>query len=260
MNNIRGNPSDSRSGSTATDDVYLHFLLQSQGSDALYQYNLDRLNASGSSHTVNVPRRPSLDIRHGGPWRQEPDFGSSYEYLDIPGYRQLDNSQDNLNTAPSNLDHPLEFPRPLDVEIGPLSRSEKEKGYAVYNVSLLLLATAAVALTGLYASGAIRSILSVKLFSASSSYSLFVLRVLSEVCTIVLGALSVTVIGNLQWALASRLNGIDLIRFLSLDAGTGLWSLLQLLVVSRWKNKPSSFGRYVALILYFCCPPSSDKA
>ncbi|KAF2472238.1 uncharacterized protein BDR25DRAFT_203498, partial [Lindgomyces ingoldianus] len=80
------------------------------------------------------------------------------------------------------------------------------------------------------------------LFTTSSSQSLLVLRVLSEMCTVILYLLVLCIMEDLQWAFASRTNGVGLLGFLSLDAGTRVWGLLRLLCTRT--RSPSPHRRY----------------
>ncbi|KAK1593475.1 uncharacterized protein LY79DRAFT_514454 [Colletotrichum navitas] len=86
-----------------------------------------------------------------------------------------------------------------------------------------------------------------KFFVTSSKNSILILRVLTELCAITLAALVVVVVEDLQWALASRPDGVSLLHFVGLDSGTGVWGLLRLLATAEWKYKYSSLFRLLVI-------------
>ncbi|KAK1985985.1 hypothetical protein LZ30DRAFT_583051 [Colletotrichum cereale] len=84
-------------------------------------------------------------------------------------------------------------------------------------------------------------------FVMSSKNSILILRVLTELCAITFAALVVVVVEDLQWALASRPEGVSLLHFVGLDSGTGVWGLLRLLATAEWKQKYSSLFRLLVI-------------
>lgn len=62
-----------------------------------------------------------------------------------------------------------------------------------------------------------------------------------------MAALVVVVVEDLQWALASRPEGVSLLHFVGMDSGTGVWGLLRLLATADWKEKYSSLFRLIVI-------------
>uniref|UniRef100_L2FN73 Major facilitator superfamily transporter n=2 Tax=Colletotrichum gloeosporioides species complex TaxID=2707338 RepID=L2FN73_COLFN len=103
------------------------------------------------------------------------------------------------------------------------------------------------AATGLYSTGSAKALMKQSFFVASPQNSILLLRVLTELCAVVLAALVVVVVEDLQWALASRPGGVSLLHFVGLDSGTGVWGLLRLLATADWKEKYSSLFRLLVI-------------
>ncbi|GKT50503.1 uncharacterized protein ColSpa_10684 [Colletotrichum spaethianum] len=102
-------------------------------------------------------------------------------------------------------------------------------------------------LTTVYSTGSAKALMRLNFFVMSSKNSIFILRVLTELCAITLAALVVVVVEDLQWALASRPGGVSLLHFVGLDSGTGVWGLLRLLATAEWKYKYSSLFRLLVI-------------
>ncbi|KAJ5000292.1 hypothetical protein K4K48_002899 [Colletotrichum sp. SAR 10_66] len=113
--------------------------------------------------------------------------------------------------------------------------------------ALWLLGALMVTLTGLYSTGSAKALMKQSFFVASPQNSILLLRVLTELCAVVLAALVVVVVEDLQWALASRPGGVSLLHFVGLDSGTGVWGLLRLLATADWKEKYSSLFRLLVI-------------
>ncbi|KAJ0339631.1 hypothetical protein COL154_011307 [Colletotrichum chrysophilum] len=82
--------------------------------------------------------------------------------------------------------------------------------------ALWLLGALMVTLTGLYSTGSAKALMKQSFFVASPQNSILLLRVLTELCAVVLAALVVVVVEDLQWALASRPGGaisIEMVTF-----------------------------------------------
>jgi hypothetical protein len=75
----------------------------------------------------------------------------------------------------------------------------------------------------------------------SASNSILVLRILSEANTILLAVLASTALEYIQWTLTSRKFGSSLLAFLSLDSGTGVMKLFQLLMMRSWRHVDHKF-------------------
>jgi hypothetical protein len=75
----------------------------------------------------------------------------------------------------------------------------------------------------------------------SASNSILVLRILSEANTILLTVLASTALEYIQWTLTSRKFGASLLAFLSLDNGTGVMKLFQLLKMQSWRHIDHKF-------------------
>ncbi|KAF2663225.1 hypothetical protein BT63DRAFT_380240 [Microthyrium microscopicum] len=84
--------------------------------------------------------------------------------------------------------------------------------------------------------------------SSSPSNSLLALRIISEVSTILLWGLGVASLEDLQWALASRKDGMNIFQFLTLDMGTGIWGLMRLVIRSPFAYK----GLALLRIIFLC--------
>ncbi|KAF9869964.1 hypothetical protein CkaCkLH20_12573 [Colletotrichum karsti] len=116
-----------------------------------------------------------------------------------------------------------------------------------WTVGLWLLAALMVTLTTLYSTGSAKALMKQSFFVASASNSILVLRVMTELCAIIMAGLVVVCVEDLQWALASRPQGISLLHFVGLDSGTGVWGLLRLLATAEWRQKYSSLFRLLVI-------------
>ncbi|GME37931.1 hypothetical protein GTA08_BOTSDO10036 [Neofusicoccum parvum] len=128
---------------------------------------------------------------------------------------------------------------------------EESSRFGIWTLLLLLFAIIMVTLTALYSTGSAKSLMKGKIFTTSSSNAILLLRILTELCAVILAALVVVVVEDLQWALASRPGGVGLLHFVGLDSGTGVWGLLRLLATADWKQKYSSAFR---LLVIFSIP------
>jgi hypothetical protein len=114
---------------------------------------------------------------------------------------------------------------------------------STYTTILLILTSAIAIFTALYASGVVTGLLHIRFVRSDPSHSLLVLRILSEIATVLLWALALAVMQELQWALASRPQGVNLVQFVQLDLGTGFCGLLKLVKRSPWKYKGTGLIR-----------------
>lgn len=112
---------------------------------------------------------------------------------------------------------------------------------------LLLLTILVVMITALYANGSVKNLMQDKFFTNTSSNAILILRILTEICALLLTALIVLVVEDLQWALASRPQGVSLLHFVGLDAGTGIWGLIRLFATADWHEKYSSLLRLLVI-------------
>jgi hypothetical protein len=125
-----------------------------------------------------------------------------------------------------------------------LSASKKSTGGWLYPFVLTTFSIAAFIVTIIYASpGSVH--LTRRLFTASGSDSILVLRVLSEVQTLLLSASVARAFDSIQWSLVSRINGITLLSFLALDSGTGILSLFRLLRTPSWRGRSHIIWNFV---------------
>lgn len=120
---------------------------------------------------------------------------------------------------------------------------EKSSRFGWWTLVLLFLTVLMVTLTAVYSNGTAKSLMKDRFFTTSSANAIFILRILTECCALLLAALLLLVVEDLQWALASRPQGVSLLHFVGLDAGTGVWGLLRLLATAEWKHKFSSLFR-----------------
>lgn len=112
---------------------------------------------------------------------------------------------------------------------------------------LLLVTLMMVTITAMYANGSVKGLMQEKFFTSSSSNAILILRILTEACALLLAALVVLVIEDLQWALATRPQGVSLLHFVGLDGGTGVWGLIRLLITADWSEKYSSLFRLLVI-------------
>jgi hypothetical protein len=97
---------------------------------------------------------------------------------------------------------------------------------------LMLLTIALVILTCLQARGSILT-RNIETVNQSRSYSLLILRTVSELAGLSLSATVSSTLERIKWALVCRKHQdsrTGFVDFLVLDAGTGVWSLLSLLM------------------------------
>ncbi|KAK1455718.1 hypothetical protein CMEL01_04478 [Colletotrichum melonis] len=116
-----------------------------------------------------------------------------------------------------------------------------------WTLCLWLVGVLMLTLTAVYSTGSAKALMRQNFFVASPSNSILILRVMTELCALVLAALVVVVVEDLQWALASRPGGVSLLHFVGLDAGTGVWGLLRLLATAEWRQKYSSLFRLLVI-------------
>lgn len=128
-------------------------------------------------------------------------------------------------------------PRRLSVNL------ERSSRFGWWTLCLLIFAIIMITLTSIYSNGSAKALWRDKFFTTSSSNAIFSLRVMTEACALLLAALVVVVVEDLQWALASRPQGVGLLHFIGLDSGTGVWGLLRLLATADWRQKYSSLFR-----------------
>lgn len=130
--------------------------------------------------------------------------------------------------------------RPRRLSVMDLERSSR---FGWWTLCLLLITVLMVTLTAIYSNGSAKSLWQDKFFTTSSSNAILILRVMTEACALLLAGLIVVVVEDLQWALASRPEGVGLLHFIGLDSGTGVWGLLRLLATADWRQKYSSLFR-----------------
>lgn len=128
-------------------------------------------------------------------------------------------------------------PRRLSVNL------ERSSRFGWWTLCLLLVTVVMITLTATYSNGSAKNLWQDRIFTTSSSNAILILRVMTEACALLLAALVVVVVEDLQWALASRPQGVDLLHFIGLDSGTGVWGLLRLLATADWNQKYSSLFR-----------------
>lgn len=120
---------------------------------------------------------------------------------------------------------------------------EQSSRFGWWTLGLLFFTVLMITLTAIYSNGSAKNLWQDKFFTTSSSNAILILRIMTEACALLLGALVVVVVEDLQWALASRPQGVGLLHFVGLDAGTGVWGLLRLLATADWHQKYSSLFR-----------------
>lgn len=130
-------------------------------------------------------------------------------------------------------------PRRLSVNL------ERSSRFGWWTLCLFLITVIMVTLTAIYSDGSAKPLWRDKFFTTSSSNAILILRSMTEACALLLATLVVVVVEDLQWALASRPQGVGLLHFIGLDSGTGVWGLLRLLATADWKQKYSSLFRWV---------------
>lgn len=120
---------------------------------------------------------------------------------------------------------------------------EPSSRFGWWTLSLFLITVVMVTLTAIVSDGSSKSLWQDRFFTTSPSNAILILRIMTECCALLLGGLLVLVVEDLQWALASRPQGLGLLHFVGLDAGTGIWGLLRLLATADWHQKYSSLFR-----------------
>jgi hypothetical protein len=125
-----------------------------------------------------------------------------------------------------------------------LSASKKSTRDWLYPFALTTLSVAAFIVTMIYASPG-SAYLTRRLLTASGTDSILVLRVLSEIHTLLLSASVARAFDSIQWSLASRINGITLLSFLALDSGTGILSLFRLVGTPSWRGRSHMIWSFV---------------
>jgi hypothetical protein len=255
-----------------TDPIYSAFIHQVHGANELHRYRLSQSSTPFDSTDNNHdwPLRTTDNSEHAV--FGSPAEGDSFMHQQILGDELLSHGDDVSNTLPqgrftrraqrtseyledlvSHYLHPQRsFSFRTDEGLTPMSRKGKNqtiipKSRSFYNpftAILLLLTTGISIFTAIYASGTTTTLLNVHFFSSSSSHSLLTLRILSEAITVLLWTLSLAVMDQLQWSLASRRDGVSLIQFIQLDLGVSFWGLLRLITQSPWKYKGNSLTRY----------------
>ncbi|KAJ4390816.1 hypothetical protein N0V93_004414 [Gnomoniopsis smithogilvyi] len=201
--------------------------------------------------TEDFTEWPSIRIEEpasGPKYSEAPDSESRYNH-------------NFLRPPPSNRDSYF-GPPPTEQTGGngtpPLRRRSTKRMSAVIDLQessrfgwwtpgLLLATVVMVTITAMYANGSVKSLMQERFFTNSSSNAILVLRILTEACALLLAALVVLVVEDLQWALASRPQGVSLLHFVGLDAGTGMWGLIRLLLTADWSEKYSSLFRLLVI-------------
>jgi len=125
---------------------------------------------------------------------------------------------------------------------------------------LVLLTTALILLTALQANGSALT-RNIPLVSHSGSYSIFFLRIISELAGLSLAATLAVTLEQVKWAIVTIGSGNDLtessrasqlVEFLALDIGTTIPGLLRLLVspsISSLKARLWSLVRLITMIV-----------
>lgn len=131
-------------------------------------------------------------------------------------------------------------------ELRPRRRSvnlEQSSRFGWWTLGLFVLTVVMVTLTAIFSDGSAKSLWQDKFFTTSPSNAILILRIMTEACALLLGGLIMVVVEDLQWALASRPQGLGLLHFVGLDSGTGVWGLVRLLATADWSQKYSSLFR-----------------
>lgn len=232
------------SDASADDRLYLHFLRQTQGAEALHVYHMHRLSrphgdTRRSEEYLRPPQFEPIDLNEWSKHPAEVSSNTEVSFLYPPPspYSTLD--RDDLEPTEVEDENPLRSRRYS-------RRIEESSRFGIWTIILLLLAVIMVLLTALYSTGSAKSLMRGKIFTTSPSNAILLLRILTELCAVILAGLVVVVVEDLQWALASRPKGVSLLHFVGLDSGTGVWGLVRLLATAEWKQKYSSALRYVS--------------
>ncbi|KAG8166942.1 hypothetical protein KVR01_002631 [Diaporthe batatas] len=189
--------------------------------------------------TVTVEKIPSPDYNDVRPREPESQFKQNFLHPPTPSRESImgafsTDGRDNDDTISLRS-------RRLSVNMDQSSR------FGWWTLCLLLLALIMVVLAGLYSTGSAKLLMKDRFFTTSSANAILILRVLTEACALMMAALVVVVVEDLQWALASRPEGVSLLHFVGMDSGTGVWGLLRLLATADWKEKYSSLFRLIVI-------------
>lgn len=189
--------------------------------------------------TVTVEKVPSSNYNDVPTREPEPQFNQNFLHPPTPSRESIlgtlaTDGRDNDDTTSLRS-------RRLSVNMDESSR------FGWWTLCLLLLALLMVILAGLYSTGSATALMRDKFFTTSSANAILILRILTEACALMMAALVVVVVEDLQWALASRPEGVSLLHFVGMDSGTGVWGLLRLLATADWKEKYSSLFRLMVI-------------
>jgi hypothetical protein len=223
-----------RDSSNELDPTYQAFLRQAGGADALHLHNWSQ------THISQTPRPISHGFRF--PWNNL-DTNTEPEQDWQPAAKTQ--SHDRLLNIVSNHECTPSYLPTEELNNHGRKGSLQELQFNPYTATLLFFTLGFGTLTGVYASGSAHRMLNAHFFSSSPSNSLLTLRILSEVSTILLWGLYLGVLEELQWSLASRKCGMNVLQFVALDMGTGFWGLLRLIFRLPKQYKLSAFVRWV---------------
>jgi hypothetical protein len=189
--------------------------------------------------TVTVEKVLSPDYNDAPTREPEPQFKQNFLHPPTPSRESIlgafsADGRDNGDTTSLRS-------RQLSVKMDQTSR------FGWRTICLLLLALLMVILAGLYSTGSATALMKDKFFTTSPANAILILRILTEACALMIAALVVVVVEDLQWALASRPEGVSLLHFVGMDSGTGVWGLLRLLATADWKEKYSSLFRLMVI-------------
>ncbi|POS76382.1 hypothetical protein DHEL01_v205226 [Diaporthe helianthi] len=189
--------------------------------------------------TVTVEKAPSPDYNDVPRRGLEPQFNQNFLHPATPSRESVLGAYSADGRG--NDDTTSLRSRRLSVNMDESSR------FGWWTLCLLLLALLMVILAGVYSTGSATALMRVKFFTTSSANAILILRVLTELCALTMAALVLVVMEDLQWALASRPEGVSLLHFVGMDSGTGVWGLLRLLATADWKEKYSSLFRLLVI-------------
>lgn len=192
------------------------------------------------SFTVEEPKDPAPEYNEYFTKKPAPQFDQNFLHPPTPnrdsfagiGMAAMRNQEDEHDTARLH-------PRRLSVNM------ERSSRFGWWTLCLLIITIIMVTLSAFYSNGSTKSFWQDRFFTTSASNAILILRIMTEACALLLAALVMVVVEDLQWALASRPQGVDLLHFIGMDSGTGVWGLLRLLATADWKQKYSSLFRWV---------------
>ncbi|KAK7526790.1 uncharacterized protein IWZ02DRAFT_488269 [Phyllosticta citriasiana] len=130
-----------------------------------------------------------------------------------------------------------------DCHVEPLKPRPRKNGN-VLAWFLLVLSMGITALIALYTSGSVAAMMRRDIFRSSSSRTIFVLRIMTEILHLSMLALGIMLVEDLQWTLASRPGGVSLAS----TREQAHWGLLRLFLSAGWKDKMLSFWRLVLIL------------